>query len=78
MEADSLDTADDLAKFLKVSTSYIRRLTRTAGLPAIRIGHSVRYDRAAVLAWLQGEYNAKGGRSEGGSEAVSDGTLQKN
>lgn len=50
--SDSLDTAEDLAGFLKVSVSYVRKLTRTAGLPAVRIGHSVRYDRQTVLNWL--------------------------
>lgn len=52
--SDSLDTVGDLARFLKVSVSCVRKLTREAGLPVVRIGRSVRYERAAVLAWLRG------------------------
>jgi excisionase family DNA binding protein len=75
----SLDTAEDLAKFLKLSVSYIRRLTRTAGLPAVRIGRSVRYDRQAILTWLQARAERQGtGMSDTGVEVVSDGTLPKN
>jgi excisionase family DNA binding protein len=48
-----LDTAQSLAKFLNVSTAYIRKLTRLNKLPVVRIGRAVRFDRAAVLRALE-------------------------
>jgi hypothetical protein len=48
-----LDTAFSLAKFLNVSVACIRKHTRLTDMPVVRIGHAVRYDRQAVLAWLQ-------------------------
>lgn len=46
-----LDTVDDLADFLQLSVSQVRKLARK-DLPLIRIGRSVRFDRQAVLKWL--------------------------
>lgn len=49
---EHLDTAKTLADFLKVSVPAIRKWTRF-GLPHIRCGRVVRYNREAVLAYLQ-------------------------
>jgi excisionase family DNA binding protein len=54
-DAQSLDTAQSLAKFLNVSTAYIRKLTRLNKLPVIRIGRAVRFDRAAILEALRSD-----------------------
>jgi excisionase family DNA binding protein len=48
-----LDTARDLAKFLKLSLAAVRKWTRTTDIPHIKAGRAVRYDRAAVLNWLR-------------------------
>lgn len=48
-----LDTAYSLAQFLNVSVACIRKYTRLTNIPVVRIGHAVRYDRTAVLAWLR-------------------------
>lgn len=51
-------TKRDLAGLLQVSTRSIERLTRAGELPPpIRIGSAVRWDRAAIEAWI----SAKGG-----------------
>jgi excisionase family DNA binding protein len=48
-----LDTARELAKFFKVSLAAVRKWTRTTDIPRIKAGRAVRYDRVAVLEWLQ-------------------------
>ena len=50
--SDCLDTAKSLAKFLNVSTACVRKMTRLSGIPTVRIGSAVRYNRGEVLAWL--------------------------
>jgi len=57
----SIDDADSLAAFFKVSRACVRKWTRE-GLPCIRLGRrAVRFDRQAALAWLQERSNGKGG-----------------
>lgn len=51
---ETLDTAETLAKFLKISVTKVRRETRQKNLPSIKVGkRAVRYNRAAVLAALE-------------------------
>ena len=41
------------ARHLAVSETTIRRLIRSGGLPAIRVGKSLRIDPAELNAWLE-------------------------
>ena len=50
---ETLDTADTLAKFLKVTRACIRKWTISTDIPLIRCGRLVRYDRGEVLTWLR-------------------------
>lgn len=68
-----LDTVDNLADFLQLSVSRVRKLARK-GLPFIRIGRSVRFDRQAVLAWLQTNQSAGPG---GGTAGRTDSSLSR-
>lgn len=68
----SLDTAQSLAKFLNISTAYVRKLTRTTNIPVTRIGHAVRYDRAAVLAWLAAGGPQKNSNGHAAAAGVGD------
>jgi excisionase family DNA binding protein len=49
---ETWETAKDVAAFLKVSLPEIRKLTRM-GMPHLKIGRAVRFDRQAVLAYLR-------------------------
>jgi len=53
VECDSLDKAKGLADFLHVSVALVRKLSRRADFPVVRVGRATRFDRAAVLAWLR-------------------------
>lgn len=44
-------TVEELSKMLKISRSTIDRW-RKEGLPHIKIGNSIRFDKAEVLQWL--------------------------
>jgi excisionase family DNA binding protein len=44
-------TTTDLARYLRFTERGIYEL-RKQGLPAIKVGHLVRYEEAAVRAWL--------------------------
>lgn len=66
-ERPSLLTASELAQILQVSRCQVDRMV-AAGLPALDVGiprpgrrpkRSLRFDQAAVVAWLA----ARGGRS---------------
>jgi excisionase family DNA binding protein len=50
----TLDTAESLADFLRLSVACIRKWTRTTDIPHLRCGRAVRFDRMEVLAWLKG------------------------
>lgn len=51
--SEKLDTAQSLADFLNISKACIRKYTRLTDIPRVNIGHAVRYNRQAVLTWLQ-------------------------
>lgn len=51
---DNLDTPETTAAALGISPSTLAKSrVRGDGPPFIKIGHSVRYDRADVRAWLE-------------------------
>jgi excisionase family DNA binding protein len=49
---DNLLKTDELAKQLRVSPRTIHTL-RENGLPALKVGGSIRFDLQEVLAWLK-------------------------
>ena len=63
---EKLDKAAELAEYLNVSIHELRKLARTTNMPCFRIGRSMRFDRAAVLAWL----STRGQRSSAGANAA--------
>ena len=47
-------TAEEAAKLLKVSLSWLAKARMTGdGPPFIRVGRSIRYSEAALLQWLK-------------------------
>ena len=45
--------ANEVAELLNVPVSWVRESTRSGSLPVVELGRYRRYDRAAVLAWLE-------------------------
>lgn len=58
--AVSLDTADSFANFAHISVAQVRKMTRLTSMPRVKIGRAVRFDRAKVLAWLEGRASHNG------------------
>jgi excisionase family DNA binding protein len=58
-DGDRLWTVQEAARFLAVSESWVYTATRTGILPAIRLGRVVRFDQAALRAWVKGERGGK-------------------
>ena len=50
---DRLLDAVEVAELLHVPVSWVRESTRSGAIPHIELGRYRRYDRAAVLAWLE-------------------------
>ena len=44
-----------VAEFLGVSRSWVYQATATGVLPCIRLGANLRFEKAAIERWLQGE-----------------------
>jgi excisionase family DNA binding protein len=51
--SERLLTAEEVAELLNVPVSWVRESTRSGAIPHIELGRYRRYDRAAVLAWLE-------------------------
>jgi len=57
--ADSLDgrtsalTVSDVAELLNISERQVYKLAAENGIPSFKIGGSVRFDPAAIAAWLR-------------------------
>lgn len=52
---DCLWKADDVARYLQKSLSWVRQASAAGKIPTIRIGGSVRFDPATIRAWATGE-----------------------
>jgi excisionase family DNA binding protein len=50
---DRLLEAHEVAELLSVPVSWVRAETRAGRLPHLALGRYRRYDRDAVLAWLE-------------------------
>lgn len=57
--SESLWDVGELAKFLKVSRSWVYQAAAAGNVPCIRIGAALRFEPEAIRAWMRGE---KGGR----------------
>ena len=49
----------DVAKFLRVSRSWVYQATASGVFPCIRLGALLRFEPASVRAWLRGERAGK-------------------
>jgi excisionase family DNA binding protein len=52
---ESLLNAAEIAEMLAVPTSWVRQETRAGRMPCLELGRYRRYDREAVLEWLEGQ-----------------------
>jgi excisionase family DNA binding protein len=50
---DRLLTASEVAELLAVPESWVRRETRAGRLPCLELGRYRRYQRQAVIEWLE-------------------------
>ena len=55
MNGERLLTAAEVAELLSVPESWVRQETRAGRMPHLTLGRYKRYDRDAVLAWLEGQ-----------------------
>ena len=56
MSGERLLTAGEVAELLSVPETWVRAETRKPnGLPHLTLGRYRRYERDAVLAWLEGQ-----------------------
>lgn len=55
MSPDRLLTAEEVAELLSVPPRWVREHTRSGKLPHVRLGRYVRFDRADVLGWVEGQ-----------------------
>jgi excisionase family DNA binding protein len=56
-------TTNDIARFLRITERGVYEM-RKSGLPSIKVGHLVRFEEAAVRAWLEkNSFNAPDDRS---------------
>jgi excisionase family DNA binding protein len=53
--SDTLWTVADVAEFLKVSRDWVYRRAASKDLPSRKVGSHLRFVRAEVLAWLDGQ-----------------------
>ncbi len=53
--SDRLLTAPEVAELLSVPESWVRQETRAGRLPHLALGRYKRYEREAVLEWLEGQ-----------------------
>ena len=53
--SDRLLTAAEVAELLSVPESWVRQETRAERIPHLTLGRYKRYDRGAVLEWLEGQ-----------------------
>lgn len=51
--APGLLTAREAAAFLAISERFLWTLVQAGDPPCVRIGRSVRFDRADLLAWIE-------------------------
>jgi excisionase family DNA binding protein len=50
---EALLTLKQIAEYLNVSAKTVRRLIARRGLPHVRFGRVLRFDRGDVFRWLQ-------------------------
>jgi excisionase family DNA binding protein len=49
---ERLLTAEEVAELLAVPVSWVRESSRSGAMPCVRLGRYVRFELAAVEAWL--------------------------
>ncbi len=57
--AEGLWDATDVARYLKMSKSWVYHASERGELPHVRIGASLRFDPSAIRAWLRRRSNSE-------------------
>ncbi|GIW47448.1 MAG: hypothetical protein KatS3mg078_1325 [Deltaproteobacteria bacterium] len=70
MEKERYLTLRETAEMLKVSLSYIQRLSATRELPVVKLGRAVRIKASDLDAWIESKKANKGGRNGDIREAL--------
>ena len=58
--ADTLWDANDVARYLRASRSWVYQKAEAGLLPYLRIGGLLRFDPGAIRAWARGEIRTNG------------------
>ena len=61
---------DELAERLNISVRHVRRLVAERRVPYLKVGHLLRFEPAAIDAWVQG-LNTCTGPGEGDRSTVA-------
>ena len=48
-----LYSIEEIAIYLNVSISFIRKLVRTKDIPVYRVGNRLRFDKKEIESWLE-------------------------
>src|SRR5690349_10212058 len=59
MTDEALWSVSDLAKFLKMSKSWVYQSSAAGLIPCVRIGAALRFEPEAIRNWLRGESSAR-------------------
>ncbi|WP_225413893.1 helix-turn-helix domain-containing protein [Stigmatella hybrida] len=57
LPVESLWDANDVARFLKVSRSWVYQKTAASELPCLHVGGLVRFEPETIRAWARGEHS---------------------
>jgi len=52
---DKYLTVEEVSKYLKVSRGTVRTMTKSKGLPSIKVGNRVLFDRVEVDKWVKNQ-----------------------
>ena len=55
MTTTKLWSAEEAAKFLSMSTSWVYQAASAGSLPHVRIGRALRFDEAALRRWVDSQ-----------------------
>ncbi len=55
VELESLLTANEVAKLLRLSTQTLYKMVDEGTIPAVKVGSQWRFDRSSVSGWLSNQ-----------------------
>ena len=75
-ELPEVATVEEIAAWLRCSPETVRRMVNRGDFPCSRFGHTIRFFRPSVMAWLHGEWKTAAERNEDTRAAVAENLAQ--